>query len=306
MRLPRVSIRGLMLFVVAAAFAFTALRFSTPNVAGIVILLTLFGLGLAMLATLYRREGHRAFWFGFALMGWGYAAFSYGSWTLAEKEIKDDGKGFAMIDGRVSTFSRPQPPMLGHWLVTTTLLDTVRPSVQAGNDSGLPSTRVTSLLGFTDSRSRLINAALDRPLRMPFIHETPLEDVIKYIQSKTQGPGMPEGIPIYVDPLGLQEAEKTTSSTVRIEFDGVPLRIPLRLLLQQLNLVYTIDDGVLTITNALQVSNTDAVQSFRRVGHCLFALVFGLIGGFAARRLHATRDRDHGAERSFTSPGSAA
>ena len=41
---------------------------------------------------------------------------------------------------------------------------------------------------------------------MPFPNETPLEEVIKYIRNATTGPGMEQGIPIYVDPVGLQEA----------------------------------------------------------------------------------------------------
>ena len=49
---------------------------------------------------------------------------------------------------------------------------------------------------------------------MPFPNETPLEDVIKYIRASTKSPAFPDGIPIYVDPLGLTEADKTMASPV--------------------------------------------------------------------------------------------
>ena len=59
-----------------------------------------------------------------------------------------------------------------------------------------------------DPRSLAILAKLEEPISMSFANETPLEDVLKYIKQATTGPNS-SGIPIYVDPLGLQEAEKT-------------------------------------------------------------------------------------------------
>ena len=83
---------------------------------------------------------------------------------------------------------------------------------------------------------------------MAFPNETPLEDVLKYIKSYTQGTN-DSGIPIYVDPVGLQEAEKTITSPVQLDLEGVPLKTTLRLLLKQLGLTYTVKDGMLTITS---------------------------------------------------------
>jgi hypothetical protein len=97
--------------------------------------------------------------------------------------------------------------------------------------------------------------ALGKPVSMPFAHETPLEDVVKYIQSATQGPDLPGGIPIYVDPVGLMEAEKTLQSPVVLNLEGLPLTTTLRLLLRQLDLGYRLEpEGYLLITsrNALR------------------------------------------------------
>ena len=49
--------------------------------------------------------------------------------------------------------------------------------------------------------------------RCRFHEETPLEDVLKYIKQATTTEKY-AGIPIYVDPGGLKEAEKTMTSTV--------------------------------------------------------------------------------------------
>jgi hypothetical protein len=99
-----------------------------------------------------------------------------------------------------------------------------------------------------DPKSVALLAKLEEPLPMNFPSETPLEDILKYIKQASVDKGG-AGIPIYVDPQGLQEAEKTLTSTITIDLDGVPLRRTLQLMLKQLGLVYFVDDGVLCITS---------------------------------------------------------
>jgi hypothetical protein len=288
MRPPRVSLRGSMLIVTGVSLGLAALRFSTPNVAGAVIVTTLFGLSLAILAAMYRRESSRAFWVGFALMGWGYLGFSFGSWTLSEQEANS----FAKRGLTGGTGFRGPPPLArrDHWLGTTTLLDDIRLSVQASNHgAGVPTSQVASFFGFRDARLQTFHAALNFPVAMPFAQETPLDEVLKYIKKSTTSKEFPEGIPIYVDPVGLQEAEKTMASPITLELQGVPLWKSLKLFLGQLDLVYSVSDGLMTITCLSSIANqTAGVESFRRVGHSVFALIFAVIGGFAARNLYAT------------------
>src|SRR5437016_704610 len=50
--------------------------------------------------------------------------------------------------------------------------------------------------------------ALDQPIPMRFPNETTLDNLLKYIKQATTTPTYP-GIPIYVDPIGLQEAERS-------------------------------------------------------------------------------------------------
>ncbi len=103
-----------------------------------------------------------------------------------------------------------------------------------------------------DDRTKAIITQLGERLTMSFPQETPLEDVLKYIKSNTQSEelDLPSGIPIYVDPLGLQEVEKTLQSPVTLDLEGIPLKTSLRLILKQLGLTYTVKDGLMTITSA--------------------------------------------------------
>jgi RNA polymerase sigma factor (sigma-70 family) len=100
-----------------------------------------------------------------------------------------------------------------------------------------------------DPKSQLVLEKLDQHISMPFADDTALEEVIKHIKQSTANGGY-AGIPIYVDPLGLQEAEKSMTSTVRnMDLTGIPLRRTLQLILKQLDLIYFVEDGVLCITS---------------------------------------------------------
>ncbi len=95
---------------------------------------------------------------------------------------------------------------------------------------------------------------LNEPVTMSFANETPLEDVLKYIKSATQGP-KDSGIPIYVDPEGLKDAGVTLTSPVMLDVEGVPVRVTLRLMLKQLKLAYCVKDGL------LMISSVDGIQN---------------------------------------------
>jgi RNA polymerase sigma factor (sigma-70 family) len=102
--------------------------------------------------------------------------------------------------------------------------------------------------GENNPRTAAILAKLNEPLAMKFPYEQPLQDVLKYIKQATKG-SKDNGIPIYIDPIGLSEAEKTMTSPVSIDVEGVPLRRTLQLILKQINLAYYVDDGLLVITS---------------------------------------------------------
>lgn len=102
-----------------------------------------------------------------------------------------------------------------------------------------------------DRQTAAILAQLERKIPMDFGQDTSLADVKKAIQAATKNEtaGLPNGIPIYVDPVGLQDADKTMASTVNVQLEGVPLRTTLDLVLKQLSLTYWVSDGLLTISS---------------------------------------------------------
>ena len=117
----------------------------------------------------------------------------------------------------------------------------------------------------TTGRSEFSRSSTN-PIAMSFNNDTSLEDVLKYIKQATTTSTYP-GIPIYVDPIGLQEAEKSMTSTVRnINFDGVPLKVSLKLLLDQLDLAYKVKDGLLTITSNESAEQANDVEGPDRMG----------------------------------------
>ena len=106
-----------------------------------------------------------------------------------------------------------------------------------------------------EQRSQAILEKLEEPVAMLFANETPLEDVLKYIKAATQGPN-DAGIPIYVEPTGLEEAKQTMQSTVKLDMRGVPLKTTLRLVLRPLGLSYIVKDGLLTIDSRSAITET--------------------------------------------------
>jgi RNA polymerase sigma factor (sigma-70 family) len=133
-------------------------------------------------------------------------------------------------------------------------------SGRPGSSAGWPS---VALRRFTlkdmpadDKQNQAILAQLERKIPMDFGRDTSLADVKTAIQAATkdEAAGLPNGIPIYVDPVGLQNADKTMASTVNVQLEGVPLRTTLDLVLKQLSLTYWVSDGLLTITNEEEAS----------------------------------------------------
>ncbi len=93
---------------------------------------------------------------------------------------------------------------------------------------------------------------LDRPVTLAFPNQTPLEDVLKFLKAATAVPG-DSGLPIYVDPLGLQEVEKTLQSPVTLDIENIPVKTALRLILKQLGLAFQVKDGLVTITSEASI-----------------------------------------------------
>jgi hypothetical protein len=68
---------------------------------------------------------------------------------------------------------------------------------------------------YRDGATEAILDRLEQPFNVPYTEGDALEDLLKAIKARTRGPKLATGIPIYVDPVGLQEAEQTLSAKVQ-------------------------------------------------------------------------------------------
>jgi hypothetical protein len=162
----------------------------------------------------------------------------------------------------------------------------------------------SSISGGSEAANARIIAALEQPVSMTFPDPTPLQDVLRYVTLATATPDRP-GIPIYLDPIGLQQAERTPQSTVTIDLVGVPLKTSLRLCLEQFGLTYQVADGCLRVVFLedlpSEIRDPDLIafdprsdspdtvviswgldDPFLVVGHCLLALLAAGFGAVAA------------------------
>jgi hypothetical protein len=213
-------------------------------------------LGLAVVGAICRPGRSRAAWLGAALFGIGYMAL---------------------------VFSRD--PESAGWprAGTDQLLRALRPVWYVGE---FPP---TSAIAGTNA---WIREALERPISMHFPDETPLEDALKAIQNATRGPDG-RSISIYVDPIGLQEAEKTMQSPVTLNLESVGARTALGLILNQIGMRSSIQDGVLVITSdngPHRLPDTVDADPYLSVGHCLLALLAAGLGAILAQRFCTPRD----------------
>ena len=119
----------------------------------------------------------------------------------------------------------------------------------AAEDEGPPVPRVYYKAPFSpDAAAVWIKLQKKAPLK--FENEIPLEEFLKKFKEAADGKDDAAGVMIYVDPIGLQEAEKTMASSVTINLANVRLETGLRLVLKQLSLTFHVDpDGLLMITS---------------------------------------------------------
>jgi hypothetical protein len=105
---------------------------------------------------------------------------------------------------------------------------------------------------YRQPRTEAICDVLNEPLATVYPDGAALEDMLKDIKARTTGkPKLKSGIPIYVDPRGLQEANHTMTSKVKrpVSSDRMTLSDQIRQALEPLGLVYEVKDGFMMITS---------------------------------------------------------
>jgi hypothetical protein len=97
-----------------------------------------------------------------------------------------------------------------------------------------------------------IQEKLDQMIDADLPRDTDLGSFLKYIEQTTTDATFP-GIPIYVDPLGLQEAQTSIDTKLPSVFQVATLRDILHVALRQLKLSYSVRDGFLMISSRTEI-----------------------------------------------------
>jgi hypothetical protein len=121
--------------------------------------------------------------------------------------------------------------------------------VQQRRQAGL----LTALAQYRHPVTEGIFDVLDEPMALTYQDGAPLDVVLKLIKKTSTGrPKLKTGIPIYVDPVGLQEAEKSLVAPVKRPpgAENLPLGEHLQRILEPLGLGYSVKDGFLMIESA--------------------------------------------------------
>jgi hypothetical protein len=111
-----------------------------------------------------------------------------------------------------------------------------------------------ALSAYRNPRQEGLYDALDRPIALAYPDGATVEQVLKEIKKQTTKnpalPKIPNGVQIYVDPIGLQEAEKSMNSPVQRppSADALTLGEHLRRVLEPLGLGYEVKSGFLMIS----------------------------------------------------------
>ena len=112
-----------------------------------------------------------------------------------------------------------------------------------------PPTRAKAVVGPLVGGERTILKALKKSTSIEFV-ETPLRDVIGYLQEKHH-------IPIWLDSLGLEGAGVGGDTPITKNLKGISLRSALKLILDDLGLRYAIHNDVLLITSPTRAESEE-------------------------------------------------
>jgi hypothetical protein len=233
-------------FLLVTSFAVAGSRLASGFWAGTTCLLTWGLAGVACAGALVSRGKQREIYLGAGLFGLGFM--------------------LSVFTRSAEIYDRPRP-----WeLPVEPFLNSVR-SVATPVLSGGPAG--SSRVAVANSR---IFRALERKVPVRFT-DVPLGDFLNYVRERTKD-GEGHGIPLYVDPVGMQECEQTLDSIVSIDLVDAPLKTSLDAALSQLNLKYAVRDGLLMIAVGEGEELTIYSDPYLVGCACLLALIAMALG----------------------------
>ena len=122
-----------------------------------------------------------------------------------------------------------------------------------------------TLMRYRDLRAEGALEIIDLPLALTYTDGSALEDMLKDVKKCSIGrPKLPAGLPIYVDPIGLQEARQSMTSPLKKPrpHEQLTLRQHLRRALEPLGLRPVVKDGWLMITSIESVDGGKAPDPY--------------------------------------------
>ncbi len=148
-------------------------------------------------------------------------------------------------------------------------------------------------------RDKAIEQALENTASITFPEGTTLDQVLATLRESTRDAkaGLPKGVPIYVDPLvlvedrpGQEKRRKVFKTIAPIELEDVPLRVVLRLALDQFSLSYQIRDRMVYINDEELVDlGTEGGIEFRSANGGVMRM-----GGMRGMNMGGPRNRGMG------------
>ena len=187
----------------------------------------------------------RMIWFGAALFGLGY---------MIPNRQGDEFESFSYVH-----------------LVADELLEAVRPKLPV-IVGGFPAK--TAAMALENVRIREV---LDRRMPMRFPQQTTLATVLDYIRAETRAVDGHE-LAIYVDIDGLRDADRTMESLVQIDLEDRPLKLTLKLVLDQIRLLYEVREGMVFVTSSSGDYPRNKIDYYLLVGHCILAWLAAGLG----------------------------
>ena len=159
-----------------------------------------------------------------------------------------------------------------------------------------PAVVAPGILATERAAAQRVHVLLDKVVPMQFPQPTPLIDILGYLGSiKTSGVG------IYVDPDALADVNAGIETRITIATTPLPLKYSLAKALRPLGLTVSNTYGLLTISDPARVGARVDFGLFLQIGHSLFALLAGLLGGGLGRRVWSREMRRN--ERDFEARG---
>jgi hypothetical protein len=123
-----------------------------------------------------------------------------------------------------------------------------------------------------DQKTRRIEQILDRPIDLKLEEKFDLDQFLKSIKQATRVEGFP-GIPIYVSPIGLQEAEVSLNAkSTKNWLPEAKLRGILGGVLRNLRLSYIVKDGFLMIGSRAEITELRVEGLDRKLNRVLLWL----------------------------------